>query len=75
MNILIETKKLNFEQKKEIQRQRLLEKLKLAEDEDIIVKGKPKRNLKTFHAQHEDFRGSRYRGVSKNKGKWQVRIF
>ncbi|CAI2362567.1 unnamed protein product [Moneuplotes crassus] len=68
------SKKVSFEEKKRRNRELLLDKLLKMSEEDLVVKGKPKRNLKTFSAQHEDFRGSRYRGVSKNKGKWQMTL-
>lgn len=56
-------------------RQKLLAHLDTVCDEDIMLKGKRKSIQKGFPADQADFRGSRYRGVSKNKGKWQVGLF
>lgn len=38
--------------------------------EAMIIKAKPKRNHQNLNT--DGFRGSSYRGVSKNKSKWQV---
>jgi hypothetical protein len=40
------------------------------ESEKIIISSKPKKNNANMSTQ--GFRGSSYRGVSKNKNKWQV---
>ena len=53
-------------------REKLLESLTTVEDNSIVLKGKRKVIEKGFRIDQGDFRGSRYRGVSKNKGKWQV---
>ena len=52
----------------------LVNHLKKFNDEDVIIKAKLKKSIRPSKAQQDDFRGSRYRGVSKNKGKWQVKI-
>jgi hypothetical protein len=56
-------------------RKKLLAHLNILYDGDIVLKGKRKSIQKGFPADQADFRGSRYRGVSKNKGKWQVGLF
>ena len=53
----------------------MLAKLSDFKDDEIVIKARPKKIEKGYMIQHPDFRGSRYRGVSKNKGKWQVRYF
>ncbi|CAI2362681.1 unnamed protein product [Moneuplotes crassus] len=66
--------KPTFEQKRYKNRHALLGKLLKSLQDQVVIKGNPKRNLKAFSVQNEDFRGSRYRGVSKNKGKWQMTL-
>ena len=39
----------------------------------MLIEEKPKRAHQNING--EKFRGSKYRGVSKNKNKWQVSIF
>ena len=51
----------------------ILRDLDVYEDHEVVIRAKPKRIEKGYVVQQPDFRGSRYRGVSKNKGKWQVR--
>ena len=50
----------------------LLSHLKSLPGNSVIIKGKPKSIQKGLNVAQAEFRGSRYRGVSKNKRKWQV---
>ena len=52
------------------QRVQLLKKLKSFEEEEVVVQRKPK--LVKVGYGKQSFRGSKYRGVSKNKKKWQI---
>ena len=56
-------------------REQLIEHLSTLNDDAIVIKGRRKCIQKHSPADQADFRGSRYRGVSKNKGKWQVGLF
>ena len=51
----------------------LFKTLENVPDYEIALYGKRKAIRKGYTVEQADFRGSRYRGVSKNKGKWQVR--
>mmetsp|Transcript_29147 Transcript_29147/g.25784 ORF Transcript_29147/g.25784 Transcript_29147/m.25784 type:complete len:96 (-) Transcript_29147:63-350(-) len=50
----------------------LINQLNNFSEEEVVIMSKPKKIEKGVFIQHPDFRGSRYRGVSKNKGKWQM---
>jgi len=54
------------------QRRRLLKKLDSCEDNRIIFKMRLKNSKKDLTKSADNYRGSRYWGVSKNKSKWQV---
>ena len=41
---------------------------------DVVLRGQPKTLRRGSLYDAEDFRGSRFRGVSKNKEKWQVMV-
>lgn len=56
------------------ERRRLLNKLDICEDDRIVFKQRIKNNKKDPKISADNYRGSRYWGVSKNKSKWQVRI-
>ena len=58
----------------QVHRQQLLKALENLPNNEIALQGKRKTIRKGFTVEQGDFRGSRYRGVSKNKGKWQVRF-
>lgn len=60
---------------KDQNRAKLLQHLKDLNDEFCVIRGKRKNIQKAAPVDQADFRGSRYRGVSKNKGKWQVGLF
>ena len=66
---------VNFIKVKNEKRQELLEKLQSYSEDDIVIHGRLKNISKDNGIERADFRGSRYRGVSKNKGKWQVRSY
>ena len=52
----------------------MLKAIKNEKDQNkMIVEEKPKRAHQNING--EKFRGSKYRGVSKNKNKWQVSSF
>lgn len=53
-------------------REELLKNLEAFRDDEIVINGQLKNILRATSAERAEFRGSRYRGVSKNKGKWQV---
>lgn len=55
------------------ERRRLVEKLDNCDDDRIVFKRRVKTAKKT-QANAENYRGSKYWGVSKNKSKWQVMI-
>ena len=55
------------------ERRRLIEKLENCDDDRIVFKRRVKTAKKT-QANAENYRGSKYWGVSKNKSKWQVMI-
>ena len=42
--------------------------------EEVVIRGQPKTLRRGSLYDAEDFRGSRFRGVSKNKEKWQVMV-
>ena len=42
--------------------------------EDVVIRGQPKTLRRGSQYDAQEFRGSRFRGVSKNKGKWQVMV-
>ena len=52
------------------QRVQMLKKLKSYDDNEIAIQKKPK--LVKVGYGDQTFRGSKYRGVSKNKKKWQI---
>lgn len=56
------------------ERRRLLKKLESCDDDRIVFKRRVKNNKKN-QANAENYRGSQYWGVSKNKSKWQVSRF
>ena len=55
------------------ERRRLLKKLDSCEGDRIVFKRRVK-NSKKNQANAENYRGSKYWGVSKNKSKWQVSL-
>ena len=48
----------------------MVKKLKSYDDHEIVIQKKPK--LVKVGYGEQAFRGSKYRGVSKNKKKWQI---
>ena len=66
---------LGFAECQELQSKAIRESLKSVESMDTLVleshAKKPKEDVKY---ENVHFRGSRFRGISKNKGKWQVMI-
>lgn len=56
------------------ERRRLLKKLESCEEERTIFKRRVKNNKKDPKISADNYRGSRFWGVSKNKSKWQVMI-
>ena len=54
------------------ERRRLLCKIKNCRDERIVFRKRTKHSKKNPNVSLENYRGSKYWGVSKNKSKWQV---
>ena len=56
------------------ERRRLLKKIENTDNDRIVFKKRVKNSQKNPKISAENYRGSRYWGVSKNKSKWQVSI-
>ena len=54
---------------------KLLKDLNKFDSFDVVISAKVQKVCKSNAIIDKNFRGSKYRGISKNKKKWQVRIF